>query len=253
MLKKLIYILLIALIFIVISGEKNLNSIQLSKEDALHTKTVETQAMPSSFSTKLTSGQPVTIVFLGDYVTSDDSLPDGNLNHVGLLAKWFNKNYPDQVKIINAGMNANTVSHMKNRIETDVIKHAPDLVVISAGLNDALGAWKIPVKEYAANYQAIVEAIVSSDDTEVLIRTPNPTTSVEDNVKMKSYIQASRELTTQDSVYLFDFYQVMADDVHAKNISQLDLMQNKLLPNIKGQTYLAEQFKVYFTSEIIKP
>ncbi|MGB6407939.1 MAG: GDSL-type esterase/lipase family protein, partial [Planococcus donghaensis] len=244
MLKKLIYILLIALIFIVISGEKNLNSIQLSKEDALHTKTVETQAMPSSFSTKLTSGQPVTIVFLGDYVTSDDSLPDGNLNHVGLLAKWFNKNYPDQVKIINAGMNANTVSHMKNRIETDVIKHAPDLVVISAGLNDALGAWKIPVKEYAANYQAIVEAIVASDDTEVLIRTPNPTTSVEDNVKMKSYIQASRELTTQDSVYLFDFYQVMADDVHAKNISQLDLMQNKLLPNIKGQTYLAEQFKV---------
>ncbi|MCH4827383.1 MAG: GDSL-type esterase/lipase family protein [Planococcus sp. (in: firmicutes)] len=253
MLKKLIYLLLIALIFIVITGERNLNSIQLSDESALHTKTVETQSLPSSFSTKLTSGKPVTIVFLGDYVTSDDSLPDGNLNHVGLLASWFNKNYPDQVKIINAGMNANTVSHMKKRIETDVIKHAPDLVVISAGLNDALGAWKIPVKEYAADYQVIIDAILDSSDTEVIIRTPNPTTSAEDNVKMQIYIEASRELTTQDSVYLFDFYQVMADDVHAKNISQLDLMQNKLHPNIRGQTYLSEQFKLYFTSEIIKP
>ncbi|WP_330217533.1 SGNH/GDSL hydrolase family protein [Planococcus halocryophilus] len=138
-------------------------------------------------------------------------------------------------------------------MDTDVIKHAPDLVVISTGLNDALGAWKIPVKEYAANYQAIVEAIVASGDTEVVIRTPNPTTSVEYNVKMKSYIQASRELTSQDKVYLFDFYQIMADDVHAKNISQLDLMQNKLHPNIKGQAYLSEQFKTYFTSEIIQP
>ncbi|ANU22536.1 SGNH/GDSL hydrolase family protein [Planococcus donghaensis] len=253
MLKKVIYILAIVLIFVIIFGERNLNNIQLSKESALHTKTVETQSKANSFSSKLTSGKPVTIVFLGDYVTSDDSLPDGNLNHVALLANWFNKNYPDQVKIINAGMNANTVSHMKKRVQSDVLKHVPDLVVISAGLNDAVGAWKIPVKEYATNYQAIVEAIVATGDTEVVIRTPNPTTSVEENVEMKSYIQASRELTEHEKVYLFDFYQVMADDIHAKNISQLELMQNKLHPNIKGQAYLAEQFKMYFTSELIQP
>ena len=253
MLKKLIYLLIIALIFIVVSGERNLNNIQLGEENTFLTQKAESQTLSGSFSEKLKSGKPVKIVFLGDYVTSADSLPDGSLNHIALLEDWFDEDYPDQVTTINAGMNANTTAHMKERIEKDVIRHKPDLVVISAGLNDALGAWKIPVKEYTTNYQAIVDTIVASADSEVLIRTPNPTTSPEENMIMGPYMNASRKLAEQDEVYLFDFYQVMAADVHSRNISQLDLMQNKLLPNIKGQAYLAEQFKTYLTSELIKP
>lgn len=253
MLKKLIYLLMIALILIVYLGERKSNSLQLSEENTFLTQKAESQTISGSFSKKLKLGKPVKIVFLGDYVTSADSLPDGSLNHIALLDNWFDENYPDQVTMINAGMNANTTAHMKERIKKDMIRHKPDLVVISAGSNDALGAWKIPVKEYTTNYQAIVDAIVDSADTEVLIRTPNPTTSPEENTIMGPYINASRKLAEQDEVYLFDFYQVMASDVDSRKISQLDLMENKLIPNIKGQAYLAEQFIAYLTSNLIKP
>lgn len=258
MLKKLIYVLCIALIFIIIAGERNLKNIEIAEPTALLPETEEIQAaaaadsVPANFSEKITAGESVTIVFLGDYVTSPDSLPDGNPNHVALLEKWFEDKYPGQVKMVNAGMNANTISHVKDRIASDVLSHSPDLVVISAGLNDALGGWKIPVEEYAKNYRLIVEEITASGETEVLIRTPNPTTSVNQNIKMLAYMQASRELAAQEELHFFNFYQVMADDIHAKKISQSKLMQNSMHPNTMGQAYLFDQFKVYFSTELIK-
>ena len=257
MLKKLVYILVIALIFIIIIGEKNFDSIEITEETALLPKTGEVQAEaaedpePITFSEKLAAGNSVTVVFLGDYVTSSDSLPDGNPNHVALLEKWFEAKYPDQVKVVNAGMNANTVSHMKQRVASDVLNHAPDLVVVSAGLNDALGGWRIPVEEYAKNYALMVEEITASGEAEVLIRTPNPTTSVEDNKEMMPYMMASRKLAAADSVHFFDFYGVMADEIHAKTISQTELMQNPLYPNTKGQAYLFDKLKVFLATELI--
>ncbi|ANU10162.1 G-D-S-L family lipolytic protein [Planococcus antarcticus DSM 14505] len=251
MLKTLIFILAFVLIFIIIIGEKNFEKIEITEKTALLPETEEQQAEPVTFSEKLAAGDQVTIVFLGDYVTSADSLPDGNPNHVALLANWFDDKYPDQVKVVNAGMNANTVSHMKDRVASDVLNQAPDLVVISAGLNDALGNWKIPVEEYKKNYQLIVDEITISGDTEVLIRTPNPTTSIKENIKMLSYMRASRELAAEKSVHFFDFYQVMSDEVHAKEFSQSSVMQNALYPNTKGQAYLFDKFKVYFTMELI--
>lgn len=258
MLKKLIYILFIALIFIIIIGERNFKSIELPEETALLPETERTKVeaaeepAPTNFSEKLAAGTPVTIVFLGDYVTSPDSLPDGNPNHVALLSDWFDNKYPEQVTVVNSGMNANTVSHMKDRVASDVLNQTPDLVVISAGLNDALGDWKIPVEEYAENYQSIIEQITASGETEVLIRTPNPTTSFLKNREMMPYILENRKLAAGDGVHLFDFYEVMADDVHAKNIAQTNLMQNEMHPNTKGQAYLFDKFKVYLTLELFE-
>lgn len=255
MLNRLVYILIISLILVIIIGEKNFGDIEITEETALLPETSEVQAQaieePVTFSEKLAAGNSVTIVFLGDYVTSPDSLPDGNPNHVALLEKWFESNYPDQATIVNAGMNANTISHMKQRIASDVLTHSPDLVVISAGLNDALGGWKIPVEEYAKNYGLIIEEITASGNTEVLIRTPNPTTSVENNKKMMPYMKASEIVAAADKVHFFDFYGVMAAEIHADAISQTALMQNPLYPNTKGQAYLFDKFKVYMATELI--
>lgn len=253
MLKKISFILLIALIVIVVIGEKNLKNVQLSEQTALLPDLETAQAQPASFSEKLVAGLPVTIVFLGDYVTSADSLPDGNPNHVTLLTEWLKGKYPNQVTVVNAGMNANTISHMKERIDSDVLIHAPDLVVISTGLNDALGAWRIPVDEYAKNYQGVIDEILATGESEVIIRTPNPTNSVSKNKTLRPYVQASEKLATQEHVHLFDFYQVMADEVHAKKISQISLMQNTFYPNTKGQAYLFDKFKGYFTSDLLQP
>ncbi len=253
MLKKASFILFIALVIIVITGEKNLKNLQVSEQAAFLPEIETVQAQPASFSEKLATGLPVTIVFLGDYVTSADSLPDGNPNHVTLLTEWFDDQYPNQVTTINAGMNANTISHMKERIERDVLKHAPDLVIISTGLNDALGAWKISVDEYDKNYQAVIDEILAIGESEVLIRTPNPTNSVEKNKTMLPYMRASRDFAKRDNVYVFDFYKVMADEIHAKDISQVAFMQNTFYPNTKGQAYLFDKFKTYLTTEYIQP
>lgn len=258
MLKKLIYILVVVLIFIIIIGERHFGDIEITEETAFLPKTEDVRAEtaedpePVTFPEKLAAGHPVTIVFLGDYVTSPDSLPDGHPNHVMLLDDWFESNYPNQVNVVNSGMNANTISHMKDRVASDVLSHAPDLVVISAGLNDALGGWKIPLEEYTKNYQLIVDEITASGETEILIRTPNPTLSFVENQKMAVYMQSTRKLADEEGVYFFDFYQVMADEVHARKIALTDLMQNDMHPNTKGQAYLFDKFKVYWATELIK-
>lgn len=253
MLKKLIFLLVIVLVIIIIIGEKDFGNIELSGESAVlpQTEQLPVQQNPLSFSEKLEAGQPVTIVFLGDYVTSEDSLPDGNPNHVALMANWFDQKYEDQVTIVNAGMNANTVSHIKDRLASEVLVHEPDLVVISAGLNDALGDWKISVQEYEKDYAFITKEIIESGETEVLIRTSNPTLSVQENIKLLPYISANRKLAKEKDIHFFDFYQVMADEVHDKKIPQKDLMQNVYYPNTKGQAYLFGKFKEYLTTELI--
>ena len=61
--------------------------------------------------------------------------------------------------MINAGVSGDTAGHGLERVERDILRHDPDLVVVSFGLNDATMGGKEKVDEYANALKGIFEKI----------------------------------------------------------------------------------------------
>ncbi len=84
----------------------------------------------------------VNIVCLGDSVTHGwfkvtDRAPDHEAAYPYKLKKLLDFYYPNQVfNVINSGIGGTTASQATERIERDVLKFQPDLVLIMFGVND---------------------------------------------------------------------------------------------------------------------
>lgn len=206
----------------------------------------------SGFYEKLEAGQEATVVFLGDSTTEQNETTDGELNHVGLMREWFEEKYPDQVKVVNAGISGNTISQMQGRLSTDVLNANPDMVVISSGLNDALGTLAISPDEFEESYTSILETLKEDGVEEIVVRTPNLTLNPSFNEKMAEYLDMTETISEDHGTMFFDFYEQMASDIKADVISHEELMKDSIHPNAEGQEYIFENFKEFFENEVLE-
>ncbi|WKA57793.1 GDSL-type esterase/lipase family protein [Planococcus shenhongbingii] len=257
--KLIIGVLLIAVVFIIYYGERNFgkyeassSAIKETQETQEATEVTEETREPVTFSEKLEAGEAVTVVFLGDSVTEQNKTTNSQPNHVGKMQEWFDENYPDQVQVINAGVSGNSITQMKDRLSTDVLAFNPDLVIVSAGLNDAVGTSKIPVEEFKESYAFLVNELQKSGETEVIVRTPNLTLNPSLNNQMVPYLEATKTLAQEENVKLFDFYETMASDMAEKNIKHIELMQDIIHPDEDGQEYIFQTLKAYMEKEVME-
>ena len=85
---------------------------------------------------KLHRGAPVTLVALGDSLTSGWMVRKGYLEY---LTEMIEQAYPSaRLTIINRGIPGDTADNGRVRVYSDVIAHKPDLVFIQFALNDAV-------------------------------------------------------------------------------------------------------------------
>ena len=128
--------------------------------------------------------QPVTIAFLGDSVTQGcfevffknngevETVYDVNSAYHSYLKNILTTLYPNvTVNIINAGISGNTAEQGYARLERNVMKFHPDLVVVCFGLNDC-GQWPDYINVYADSLGKIFERL-KSEDIETIFMTPN--------------------------------------------------------------------------------
>lgn len=103
------------------------------------------------------------IVCLGDSITESGGAPDG---YVTLIRE---ATADRAIEVINAGIGGHRSSDMRARFTRDVLRHRPDLVTISCGINDVWhgfdafhteggGPRAIPLPAFRQNVQAMVEA-----------------------------------------------------------------------------------------------
>lgn len=127
----------------------------------------------------------VTIAFLGDSVTQGCfevfKKRDGHINTIfdkdnayhAHLAKIFSVVYPTvPVNMINAGISGDNAVHGLSRIDRDVLRHDPDLVVVCFGLNDATVGGAEKVGEYAEALGKIFDKLKAAGK-EVIFMTHN--------------------------------------------------------------------------------
>lgn len=233
---------------IIVGGNKFNNSIIIKNAS---TQIVEEK--PKSFSDKIENGDKINVVFLGDSTTEQNHTTDGKPNHVDLFTKWFNEEYPKQVRVYNAGMSGNNITQMKNRVNKDVLSHKPDLVVISSGLNDQGGTGTtITVEEFKRNYDMLIKEILATGECDIILRTPNITQTPETNKLLNPYVNAVKELSSKHNVGLFDLFRKMQDDVDSNEVALNKLMYDNVHPNEKGQQFIFNNFKPYMEREINK-
>ena len=115
------------------------------------------------FLAKLDAGQQVTVVALGDSNTELTFHTRGQLNWVGLLqVALFDKYGADRVIMINAGCSGDSAAQGLARLDRDVLRFDPDLVLLCFWDGDMA-----PLRE-------IVARVKASGKCDVLLRTPNP-------------------------------------------------------------------------------
>jgi lysophospholipase L1-like esterase len=73
--------------------------------------------------------------------------------------------FSDSVKVYNAGVNGNNTVNLLARIDRDVLKREPELVVLMAGTNDMLHTDKsLGLEQYEKNYQQLITLIQKKAD-----------------------------------------------------------------------------------------
>ncbi len=127
---------------------------------------------------KLNKGEHVTIVAFGDSITEDTFHTRGHMNWVGLLREAIFEAYGAGVcTMINSGKCASSYREGLTRIERDVLRFNPELVIIAFGMNDA-GAGMKGLADFKKNVESTIKLIRNKCGSEILIRTPNPVVTV---------------------------------------------------------------------------
>lgn len=141
---------------------------------------------------KLDGKDPFTIVFFGDSITAQPpSLEDGRGSFVDRVTAYLRERYPHrevvltrrdapitpgprQLVVVKAGVGGDSTREGLKRIDSDVLSHHPDLVVIMFGVNDenSTGATNnVPVADYRRNLDSMVTAIRKGGGEPVLMTT----------------------------------------------------------------------------------
>jgi lysophospholipase L1-like esterase len=114
-------------------------------------------AMPA-FSANLASGAKV--AFLGDSITQFGA--GSHTGYVNLVASGLKANGID-IQLVRAGISGHKSNQMLARLQKDVLRHKPDWMLLSCGVNDVMhGKRGVPLEPYKQNITEIVSQAQSA-------------------------------------------------------------------------------------------
>jgi hypothetical protein len=185
--------------------------------------------------TKAQRGEKIVIAGLGGSITQGDKARDEK-RYIAQVYDWWNNKYPGQITLINAGVGATGLGLGTLRIENDLLKENPDLVMVDFAVND-LG---VPAR------QETLEGVVRK----ILNRPNNPA------VILAYFVVKSGNTTQADFEPIAEHYhiaQVSYGDrlkqlVAAGAISLDDVFADDTHPNDLGHTYAAQFINEYLDS-----
>jgi lysophospholipase L1-like esterase len=113
------------------------------------------------------------VIFFGDSITEAAVKPGGYIRLMDSIISAANKS--SQYELIGAGISGNKIYDLYLRIEDDVIKQRPDIVVIYVGVNDvwhkASSGTGTDYSKFGRFYEAVVNKLQAAG-AKVIICTP---------------------------------------------------------------------------------
>lgn len=145
------------------------------------------------------------------------------------------------VSVINAGIAGDTIIGMRKRLDRDVIRYQPDLVLLNGSLN-----WNSDIgtlEQYKSCLRETVVKIKDNTEADIILMTPNMqaenyfTPEYEDTLPYR--VDCIREIAAEQDVCLADTYQIWEDFISAGNTLP-DMLANGINhPTKAGHTVYA--------------
>ncbi len=207
--------------------------------------------------------KPGGIVMFGDSTTA----PRGKLKVYAMRVETMLQSIGSSLGVHNAGIGGNTTRDALKRLQTDVLRYKPRVVVMQFGINDsAVDVWRnpaataprVPLTEYLANLRRMIAAAQEAK-TKVILMTTNPLRwssklrevygkppydpAAEDgfdSATLAGYNEALRKLAAELKVPLVDVRSAYPDFAAKHQTTIEGMLLDGMHPNDLGQELVAE-------------
>ena len=190
------------------------------------------------------------VVFFGDSITQAGVQPTGYITKLDSIVKQAH--LPDSVELIGAGIGGNKVYDLYLRMEEDVLKMNPDVVLIYVGINDvwhkvSSGTGTDPEK-FEKFYRAIIKRL-QDKNIKVILCTPSVIGERNDNSNqqdgdLNQYSNIIRSIAKDLSLPVCDLHNAFSEYLKANNPTNAEkgiLTVDRVHLNEKGNLFVASQ------------
>ena len=109
---------------------------------------------------KAEKGEPITVASIGGSITQGVNDAGKDRSYGKLVSEWFEEKFGIVVTNINAGIGSTGSLVGVHRLESDVLSHNPDLVILEYSVNDMSSRDKFA---YLETYEAIIRRVLEKD------------------------------------------------------------------------------------------
>lgn len=191
------------------------------------------------------------VIFFGDSITQAGVGPEGYITVLGELLKQ--KGQEKNFELIGAGIGGNKVYDLYLRMEDDVMKKDPDIVVIWIGVNDVWHKASSGTGTDAGKFQQFYKAIINklkAQGAQVILCTPSTIGEKTDFTNqqdgdLNAYSGIIRDLAAENGCQLVDFRTLFREynlKHNAENKRAGILTTDGVHLNPAGNKFVAEQF-----------
>lgn len=204
----------------------------------------------AAFLIKLRAHTPALMVTLGDSNTCNADFSGGakqwpELLHTGLKERFGYQ----ELTLFNAGICGDTVLEALMRLDRDVLRFHPDLVIVCFATNDR----KLDVSTFRRGLNDLCQRIEATGAT-VLLRTPLPIMELEpapphiwkNDGELRDRLDVVREVARTRQLPFVDNYTVWCELEDKGCLVIKDLMADTIHSNAAGHRLIFEQLLEYF-------
>jgi lysophospholipase L1-like esterase len=157
------------------------------------------------------------VIFFGDSITQAGVQPGGYITRIDSMSKMEKKG--DQFEFIGAGISGNKVYDLYLRLEDDVLKKTPDIVLIYIGVNDVWHKRTSGTGTDANKFENFYQAIISklrAKGCQVILVTPaaigeKTDFSNEQDGDLNKYCNIIRGIATKNNLRIVDLRQKLLE------------------------------------------
>lgn len=184
----------------------------------------------------------VTLVAFGDSITENNHWTMGMQNWVQLLESNLYNIFPKRATVINSGRSGDSLPHCLERLERDVLRFQPDIVIVSFGTNDCANE---DPEGFRSMYRDMLKKILQTGAI-VVTRTPTPWINMEKGgelthrhngkvIDLERYVAVIKEVSAELDVYCIDHYASWKKSLESKYRGEMMmLMGNAIHRNGNG-------------------
>jgi len=196
----------------------------------------------------------VKVLFFGDSITRAGVEPNGYILKLDSIIKQ--SHLPDSIELAGAGIGGNKVYDLYLRMEDDVMKMNPDVVVIYVGINDvwhkATNGTGTDADKFEKFYRAIIKKL-QDKNIRVVVCTPSVIGERNDNSNqqdgdLNNYSNIIRAIAKDLSLPVCDLRKAFSDYLKANNPTNAEkgiLTSDRVHLTEKGNLFVAgEMWKV---------